>query len=75
MEPRPVQIRGDMILLQALLKLLGFVSMGGEVRAVLAEGGVEVNGEPENRRGRKLRNGDVVRLPDGALVRIVAELE
>ena len=64
-----------MILLQALLKLLGFVSMGGEVRAVLAQGGVEVNGEKEQRRGRKLRNGDVVKLPDGSLVKIVAEFE
>ena len=64
-----------MILLQALLKLLGFVSMGGEVRAVLAQGGVEVNGEREERRGRKLRNGDVVKLPDGEVVRIVAEFE
>ena len=64
-----------MILLQALLKLLGFVSMGGEVRSVLAQGRIEVNGEREERRGRKLRNGDVVKLPDGEVVRIVAEFE
>ncbi|RYG22856.1 RNA-binding S4 domain-containing protein [bacterium] len=64
-----------MILLQALLKLLGFISMGGEVRSLLAGGGIKVNGEPEDRRGRKLRNGDIVDLPDGTQVRIVAEFE
>lgn len=62
-----------MILLQSLLKLLGFVHVGGEVKSLLAEGGVEVNGEPEARRGRKLRDGDVVILPNGSKVRIVAE--
>ena len=33
---------------------------GGEARALLEEGGVTVNGEPETRRGRTLRKGDVV---------------
>lgn len=63
-----------MILLQSLLKLLGFVHMGGEVKALLAEGGVEVNGEPEARRGRKLRDGDLVTLPNGTVVKIVTAL-
>ena len=70
MEPTPVQIRGEMILLQALLKHLGFASTGGEAKMLLAEGGIRVNGEREERRGRKLRDGDVVDLPDGARVRI-----
>lgn len=73
MEPRSVSIRGDMILLQSLLKLVGAISNGGEVKSFLAMGTVQVNGEPEERRGRKLRNGDVVTLPDGERVRIVAE--
>jgi ribosome-associated protein len=64
-----------MILLQALLKVLGFASTGGEVKIILAEGGIKVNGEPEDRRGRKLRDGDVVQLPNGDKVRVVAQLE
>lgn len=62
-----------MILLQALLKHVGAIVNGGEVKSFLAEESVMVNGEREERRGRKLRHGDVVALPDGSRVRIVAE--
>jgi len=36
------------------------VESGGEAKALLAAGGVTVNGEPEARRGRQLHPGDVV---------------
>ena len=62
-----------MILLQALLKLIGEIGNGGEVKSFLAEEGVRVNGEVETRRGRKLYGGDVVTLPGGERIRIVAE--
>jgi ribosome-associated protein len=55
-----VQIRGDMIRLGQLLKVAGIVDSGGEAKALLAEGGVIVNGEPESRRGRQLHVGDVL---------------
>jgi ribosome-associated protein len=38
---------------------------------MLATGGVTVNGDVEDRRGRQLRDGDVVRLADRT-VRVVA---
>ena len=50
----------DFITLGQLLKVVGEVDSGGEVKAYLAEETPVVNGEPENRRGRKLRPGDVV---------------
>jgi ribosome-associated protein len=56
-----VPIRGDMIRLGQLLKLAGLADGGGEAKALLAEGAVTVNGEPEERRGRQLHPGDVVR--------------
>ena len=56
---RDIAIRGDMIRLGQLLKLAGLAGGGGDVKALLAEG-VTVNGEPEDRRGRQLRQGDVV---------------
>lgn len=65
-EMRDIQIRGDSIRLGQLLKLAGVVDGGGEAKALLAEGAVSVNGEPETRRGRQLRAGDVVTLADGA---------
>jgi len=55
-----ISIRGEFITLGQLLKLTGEVPTGGEVKDYLAETTPIVNGEPENRRGRKLRVGDVI---------------
>lgn len=55
-----VTIRGDMIRLGQLLKLAGLADSGGEARVLLEEDLVYVNGELEARRGRQLRDGDVV---------------
>ena len=49
-----------MIRLGQLLKLAGVTDGGGQAKALLAEGAVTVNGEPETRRGRQLHAGDVV---------------
>ncbi len=58
--PEQVPIRGDMIRLGQFLKLVGAVDGGGEVKRLLAEASVTVNGEPDERRGRQLHPGDVV---------------
>jgi ribosome-associated protein len=55
-----VAIRGDMIRLGQLLKLADVVDSGGELKALLAEAEVLVNGERESRRGRQLHPCDVV---------------
>ncbi len=55
-----LQLRGEHITLDALLKASGIVGSGGEAKALIAESGVHVNGEVETRRGRKLRAGDEV---------------
>ena len=57
---RDVPIRDDIIRLGQLLKVAGLVGSGGEVKALLEAGLVLVNGEAEARRGRQLRDGDVV---------------
>ena len=59
-EQQEVAIRGHMIRLGQLLKLAGVAQDGGEAKALLEDGQVEVNGEPEARRGRQLHPGDVV---------------
>jgi ribosome-associated protein len=51
-----------MIRLGQLLKLAGVVEGGGELKALLAETRVLVNGEPETRRGRQLGPGDRVQV-------------
>lgn len=65
-------LRTEYITLGQLLKAANIVSGGGEAKAVLAEGGVMINGEEDNRRGRKLRGGDVVVLPSGITIRVQA---
>ena len=55
-----VEIRGEMIRLGQLLSFAGIVASGAEAKVLLAETEVTVNGEPEARRGRQLRRGDVV---------------
>ncbi len=63
-----------MIRLGQLLKLTGAVGGGGDLKAFLAEEQVLVNGEPDSRRGRQLRSGDVVAV-GGDELRIVTGSE
>jgi ribosome-associated protein len=65
-----VAISTDTIRLGQLLKLAGLVDSGSDAKLLLVGGEVTVNGEPETRRGRTLRAGDVVALGDAA-VRVV----
>ena len=54
----------EFITLQNLLKVENIVATGGEAKYVIVDGLVQVNGECESRRGRKLRAGDVVTFED-----------
>ncbi|MBA4177070.1 MAG: RNA-binding protein [Leptothrix sp. (in: Bacteria)] len=58
------ELRGDHITLDALLKATGLAASGGAAKVLIADGAVQVNGECETRRGRKLRAGDLVLLGD-----------
>lgn len=59
---RTIELRSgeESIRLGQLLKLVDAVPSGAQVKDVLTSGDVRVNGEPEDRRGRQLRAGDVV---------------
>lgn len=65
--PSDIHIRGDTIRLGQLLKLAGLIGSGSEAKDLLATEPVLVNGEPEERRGRQLHAGDVVRVGDEEL--------
>ena len=54
----------EFITLQALLKELGIIHSGGAIKSFLAEHLVYFNGELENRRGKKVRIGDSIDIPD-----------
>ncbi len=69
---RTIELRPgeDTIRLGQLLKLLDAVPSGAQVKDVLVTGAVRVNGEPEDRRGRQVRRGDVVSIEGAGDVRI-----
>lgn len=69
-EPIQFQLREDHITLGQLLKAVDAISSGGEVRAFLHAYTILVNGEVDRRRGRKLRPGDTIELPNGRIVSI-----
>jgi len=57
-----VPVREEVIRLGQFLKLANLIDTGAEAKEVCPAGLVVVNGEVETRRGRQLRDGDVVEL-------------
>lgn len=57
---KQIGISTEYITLGQFLKLADCISTGGEAKFFLQENQVLVNGEPDNRRGRKLVVGDQV---------------
>ena len=55
-------IRTDYLELKNLLKMTNTIQTGGEAKYYLQENYVLVNGEKDNRRGRKLYPGDQVEI-------------
>ncbi len=55
-----VIIRDDFIKLGQAMKLAGMVGSGVDAKMLIQDGQVEVNGEVEYQRGKKLREGDVI---------------
>ena len=65
-----IKVRDEFIKLGQALKAAGLVDSGVEAKIVVQDGLVEVNGEIDTRRGRKLVPGDVCTF-DGKSVKIV----
>ncbi|MCD0280043.1 RNA-binding S4 domain-containing protein [Xanthomonas melonis] len=57
-------IDGDYIELHQLLKLTGLADSGGQGKAIVASGAVNVDGAQELRKTAKIRPGQVVQLED-----------
>ncbi|WP_461810395.1 RNA-binding S4 domain-containing protein [Faecalimonas sp.] len=55
-----IKLRDEFIKLGQALKAAGLVESGVEAKEVIQDGFVQVNGEVDTRRGRKLYDGDVV---------------
>ena len=59
---KKVEIYTEYIKLEQMLKIADIVSTGGEAKLFLLTNDIYVNDEVENRRGRKLYKGDVVKV-------------
>ncbi|WFA88515.1 S4 domain-containing protein YaaA [Paenibacillus amylolyticus] len=68
-----VTIRTEYIKLDQFLKLADCIPTGGMAKALLQEGLVRVNKEPEERRGRKLYPGDIVEVDGEGTFEVAAE--
>jgi ribosome-associated protein len=66
-----LELRGEHIALDALLKATGLAPSGGSARQLITEGLVRVDGQVELRKTAKLRAGQCVRLGD-AEVHVIA---
>lgn len=55
-----ISIYSDYITLGQFLKLADIIQTGGEAKSFLAENTVVIDGEVDNRRGRKLRGGEII---------------
>ena len=55
-----IKITGEYITLGQLLKMTDFIQSGGEAKFAVKSLKIKVNGEQENRRGRKLYAGGLL---------------
>ena len=67
MQTKKVKIESEFITLGQLLKFARIIGNGSEAKLYLASNEVTVNGEIENRRGRKLYPGYVVSVPEATI--------
>lgn len=65
-----IKIRDEFIKLGQALKLAGVVEDGVEAKFAIQDGLVKVNGEVDERRGRKVYEGDVISF-DGNEIKVI----
>ncbi len=57
-----ITINTEYITLGQFLKLADIIQCGGEAKSFLAQNEVEIDGVSDNRRGRKLRGGEIIEI-------------
>ena len=65
---RRIEITGEYIRLDALLKFASIASTGGEAKYLIQNGIVYVGSELCSQRGKKIKPGDVVRCDNDTLL-------
>ncbi len=59
---KQIKISTEFVTLGQFLKLANLIQTGGEAKFYLKENKVIVDGEEDNRRGRKLYSGNIVKV-------------
>lgn len=59
-----IKFKGEYIKLQQFIKLTRVVGQGSDVKMLILDNQVEVNGEICLERGRKIKNGDIINIYD-----------
>lgn len=62
-----VDIYDEFIKLDSLLKFSTIAETGGEAKLMIQDGEITVNGEVCTQRGKKIKPGDIVKYPGGAM--------
>ena len=57
---KEIKIYTEYVTLGQFLKIADIIQTGGEAKFYLSQNVIYVNGEVDNRRGRKLRTNDIV---------------
>lgn len=57
---KQVKINSEFITLGQFLKVVDLISSGGEAKSFLFDAKIIINGEKDNRRGRKLYKDDLI---------------
>jgi ribosome-associated protein len=61
--PKEIKVETEYIALGQFLKLADIIQTGGMAKWFLSENKIFINGEQDQRRGRKLYSGDKVKIP------------
>ena len=73
---RKVEISREPVELYKILKFEGMVASGGEAKLVIADGLVQVNGQVETRKRRKIVSEDIIEFDeDIILIQLTNKLE
>ena len=57
---KEIEIKDEFITLGQFIKLIDLISSGGEAKLFLANNKIEINGEIDNRRGKKIYKNDLI---------------
>ncbi|REB08203.1 S4 domain-containing protein YaaA [Sporosarcina sp. BI001-red] len=68
-----IHFNTEYITLGQLLKMANVISSGGMAKWFLSENVIYVNGEVDQRRGRKLYDGDLVMVPNVGKYKLIAD--